>query len=364
MGFCNKNTEKCLVSQIDPGVRIVGVLLLAEHYPIHIDSHNGEVGVVLLFSLRSVCPLPMVAVHGLENPPLSIARQLHRHGRAIEALIKRWKCCFASKFINEAVSSQCCIGKPVAHHNSIVAEGKLIEPVNDYPCTNRQDVGSFACNHICFGFKLNIKSDGVSIFLFPIQPAAVVMSDFLLVDNGTQAQRIISKIEVTKCQQSEFSVAPERLSKSTSNLEANHVSNHDCVLVIYVISTNYKGVSKCVNHGSNHESNHNEAILTAIFEQVTTGVTTRIENIKAVLSNTYVFGLSEDNYVSNHTRLKFVDSKMMPTTQVTTMIVLVITEISIIYIGVILSANHVSNHGCEPKVSPEKTYSSILYYTA
>lgn len=361
MDYETKNTEKRLVSQNYPGVRMADVLSLIEHNSIQVDCYNGDESIILLFPLGSVGTLPMVFVHRVEYSPFRIARELFRNSRAIEAFFYGRSCSFSRKFIDNSVSSQCSVSKPVAYHNSIVAESKLIEPVNDDLRTSRHHIGVFDSNHNCIGIKLNIDTDGVSTILFPIQPTAVVMSKISFDDNLRILTSFVVRLVIAKCQSVCISGSFKSISKKSSNHEANHASNHDESFVISVISLTYKGSFYGANHVSNHAANHDRAKMISFCPCLTTQVTTTGVLVKCVISITYIGIYFASNHDSNHDRLKNGGSKMILTTKVTTMKYCVISDKSIIYRGVILSANHASNHERKQKSLPEKTYSSILY---
>lgn len=343
-----------LVFQSNPGVRTGEDLLLAKHHSVQVDCHDGEVCFILLFSFGGVCPLPMVAVHGLENPPFRIARKLLRNSRAIEALIHRRDCSLSCKVVGNAVSSQRSIGKPVAHHDPVVAESKLIEPVNDYLCASRHNVGRFDLNHNCVGVKLNILADGVSISMFSTQSGVNKMSECMSDDNAKMMAETGSKLVVAKCQHTSIFGSPKML----QNKASNHVSNHDRAFVICVTSNSYKGVFNSANHASNHDG----AKIAPILAQVTTQVTTGDSLVICVIPITYSDEIFRGNHVSNHDRLKNGGSKMKVTTQVTTIAPPVISDLSIGYVGSKMSANHASNHGATPKLPPKKTYSIYKIY--
>lgn len=359
--FNSKNTEKFLVFQRGPGVRMKDVLSLIEHYPIQVDCYDGEESTVLLFPFGSVGTLPMVFVHRLEYSPFRIVSKFFRNGRSIEAFFNCRSCSFSRKFIDNSVSSQCCISKPVAYHNSIVAESKLIEPVNDDLCTSRHQVGVFACNHNCIGIKLNIEADGVSIILFPIQPTAVAMSEIILNDNASNSGFGCLNYKVTKCQITLKSASQKCSLKTPSNHEANHVSNHERDFVICATSNTYNGDFSGANHVSNHDANHDIAKMELFCALLSTQLTTIGMSVKCVIPNTYTPGNFDSNHVSNHDRLKNGGSKKKVTTKVTTIHHLAKVVKSISYGCVILSANHVSNHDGKQKSHSEMTYSSILY---
>lgn len=361
MDYETKNTEKRLVSQNYPGVRMGSVFLLTEYNSIQIDCYDREEALILLFSFRSISTFPMESVHGLEYSPFRIVSQFFRNGRTIEAILQCRELDFSCKLIDYTINSQHCVSKPVAHHNSIVAESELIEPVNDYLCTSRHHVGFFACNHKCIGIKLNIEADGVSIILFPIQPTAVVMSKISFDDNVRILTSFVVKLVIAKCQSVCISGSFKSISKKSSNHEANHVSNHDESFVISVISLTYKGSFYGANHVSNHAANHDRAKMTSFCSCLTTQVTTTGVLVKCVISITYIGIYFASNHDSNHDRLKNGGSKMILTTKVTTMKCCVISDKSIRYRGVILSANHASNHERKQKSLLGKTYSSILY---
>lgn len=362
MAFNTKDTEKCLHNQIDPGVRFGCQLLLTEFESIQIHSHDGEEAFILRLSFWCICTLPLVFVHRQEYSPLWAIGKSRRYGRAVEALLQCRNINASCKFIDCTICCQRCVSKPVAHHDSIVAESKLIEPVNDYLCTSRyHSIGFFFCNHNRIGIKLNIDNDGVSIIQFPIQPIAIAMSEISSDDNACCLISIDANLTITKCQHHIIGVTQISVAEKSSNHVPNHVSNHKRVFVIYVISIRYNATFGSANHVSNHAVNHDRAKMTSFCPHLSTEVTTRNGRVISVIPTTYICVIFRPNHVINHDRLKNGGGKMKVTTQVTTMGCLLIFVISITYIGVILSANHASNHGATPKWLPEMTYSSILY---
>ncbi len=349
----HKDTENCLNLQIAPGVRVGILSLQTKPNPIQVDCYDREVVSILLFPFRMICPAPMILVHGFEYSPLRIVFQSFMCCRSIEAILQRRKICFSGKLIVSLVSSQCSVSTPVAHHDSIVAESKFIEPVNDDLCTSRQKVWFFACYHNCLGIKLNIDNDGVSTILFPIQQTSIIMSKFLLIDNCLYRQEFSQRIVVAKCQLpscNEALITPRKML-------SNHVANHDSDFIISVISIHYKGLSDDANHVSNHDVSK----MSHFYPHLTTQATTITGIVICVIPIPYGREFFDANHVANHDSPKIGGSKMKATTQVTTRYVYIMTYISIDYSGVILLANHVSNHGATLKMLPKKTYGSIIY---
>ena len=350
----HNNTEKCLNSQIDPGVRVWMASLLTQPDSIQVDSYNRKVAAVFCLPFRRICSAPMILVHRFEYSPFWIVRPLFVDCNSTEAFLQSRKIRFSGKLIVSLVCSQCSVGTPVAYHNSIVAESKLIKPVNDNLCTRRQEVGFFACYHNSIGFKLNIDIDGVSIIMLQIGLQSYQILRKSVNYNGTNKPHETQILQVTKCQ----SILIFTLSERSEIASANHASNHEKAFVICVISIHYKGYL-CV---ANHVANHDTLKMTEFYTQVTTSVTTIQVYIISVTSNTYSYAKFRANHVTNHDRRILNGSKMKVTTKVTTIRGALIIGITMYYIGGNLLANHVANHDGLPKLPPEMTYSSILLY--
>lgn len=350
----HKDTEKCLKLQIDPGVRVWIEILLTKPNPIQVDCYNREVAAILRLPFRRICTAPLIFVHGVEYSPFWMVLQSFRDCRSIEALFQRRNVCLSGKLIVSFVCSQCSISTPVADHDSIVAESKLIQPVNDNLCESRQEVGFFACYHNCIGIKLNIDNDGVSIILLQVglQSYQILMKS--VIDNGTNDPQESQILQVTKCQYINFSNLAKRSGKDYDN----HASNHDKDFVISALSNHYKWCF-CV---ANHVANHDTLKMTSFCTQVTTITSTIQVRIICVISNTYSSPKNIANHASNHDRLIMSGCKMKATTQVTTIRCMLIIGNTIYYRRSNLSANHVANHDGLPKLPSEMTYSSILLY--
>lgn len=357
MLFVNKSTGDCPNIQVYPGARTMYALLGldCEHHIINADCHDGEVRLILFLSFGSVGPIPMVVVPILEYAPFWIAGEFGSNGSAVEAFIQCRLACFSCKFVYEPIGCECRIGKPIAYHDSCVAESKSVKTVNNLLRAYRHKVGVFDCYHNHCGIKLNIAGVDVSS-ISPVQfkPIEVILSLGLIDRTAENISESSPKMAVAKCQHISKS---DDLNISEKCL-ANHVANHDEVFVIPATSIRYKPISTSANHVSNHD----RLQMTQFWSHLTTYLTTIEVVLISVISVHYKDVKNPSNHVANHDRLKLCGSKMIVTTTsnhdeqcVNYPKYQIVTEVSFCQLTTM------ANHDRRRFLTLKKTLSSILY---